>query len=81
MREETFDRCLRAFSERRPFKPFRVELVRGAQLTIHHPEALVHRGRAAMYIDRDGNFTLFDNEGVAQISDISGNGSKRPRRQ
>ncbi len=80
MKEETFERCLKAFTARRPFRPFRVELVSGAELTIDHPEALAHRGRAAMHIDREGNFTLFDNEGVAQLSDINGNGSKRSRK-
>jgi hypothetical protein len=80
MKEETFERSLRAFTQRRPFKPFLVELASGTQLTIDHPEALVHRGRAAMYIDRDGNFTLFGNEGVTQLADIAANGTKRPRR-
>jgi len=80
MKEQTFERMLTAFSRRRPFKPFVVELVSGAQLTIDHPEALVHRARAAMYIDREGNFTLFDNEGVSRLTDIKGNGSTRSRR-
>jgi hypothetical protein len=77
MKEETFERCLKAFVQRQPFKPFVVELVSGALLTVDHPEALAHRGRAAMYIDRAGNFTLFDNEGVSQLMDIKANGSKR----
>jgi hypothetical protein len=81
MKEEVFERSLRAFSQRKPFKPFLVELASGALLTIDHPEALVHRGRAAMYIDREGNFTLFDNEGVTQLADIAGNGTKRARKQ
>jgi hypothetical protein len=81
VKEETFERSLRAFVQRRPFRPFVVELASGAQLTIDHPEALVHRGRAAMHIDREGNFTLFDNEGVTQLTDVTGNGSKRSRKQ
>jgi hypothetical protein len=81
MKEEVFERSLRAFNKRTPFKPFFVELTSGARLTIDHPEALAHRGRAAMYIDREGNFTLFDDEGVAQVADIAGNGAKRPRKQ
>jgi hypothetical protein len=81
MKEQTFERTLRAFNQRRPFKPFLVELVSGAQLTVDHPQALVHRARAAMYVDPDGNFTLFDNEGVSQLTDIKGNGSRRSRRE
>jgi len=76
MKADTFERSLKAFCQRKPFRPFLVELVSGARLTIDHPEALVHRGRAAMHIDREGNFTLFDNEGVSQLADIKGNGSK-----
>jgi hypothetical protein len=81
MNEDTFERSLRAYCQGQPFKPFLVELASGAQLTIDHPEALVYRGRAAMYVDREGNFTLFDNEGVTQLADITGNGTRRPRKQ
>ena len=80
MKEDTFERSLRAFCQRKPFKPFLVELISGAQLTIEHPEALVYRGRAAMHIDQQGNFTLFDNEGVTKLADISGNGTKGSRK-
>jgi hypothetical protein len=80
MKEEILERSLKAFSQRRPFKPFLVELVSGTRLTINHPEALVHRGRAAMFIDHEGNFTLLDNDGVAHLADITGNGAKRPRK-
>jgi hypothetical protein len=58
MKKQTFERTLRAFNQRRAFKPFVVELVGGARLTIDHPEALVHRVRAAMYVDPDGNFAI-----------------------
>jgi hypothetical protein len=81
MKEKNFERILKAFTQRRPFKPFIVELASGARFTIDHAEALVHRGRAAMYIDREGNFTLFDNEGVTHLADVTGKGSKRSRRQ
>lgn len=80
MKEDTFERSLRAYCQHQPFKPFVVELASGTRLTIDHPEALVYRGRAAMYIDGEGNFTLFD-EGVTQLADISGNGTKRARKQ
>lgn len=76
MKEEVFERTLKAFTQRKPFKPFLVELISGTQLTIDHPEALVHRGRAAMHVDLDGNFTLFDNEGVSRLADIKRNGSR-----
>jgi hypothetical protein len=77
MKEEVFERTLKAFSQRKPFKPFLVELVSGTQLTVDHPEALVHRGRAGMHVDQEGNFTLFDNGGVSRLADIKSNGSRR----
>ncbi len=49
MREDTFERSLEAFSQRRPFKPFLVELACGSRFTIDHPEALAQRGPAAVY--------------------------------
>jgi hypothetical protein len=72
--EENFERSLRAFSQRRPFKPFLVELAGGTQLTIDHPEALARRGPVAVYIDLAGNYTLFDSTGVTQLTDNTGNG-------
>lgn len=77
MKEQVFERTLKAFTQRKPFKPFLVELISGTRLTIDHPEALVHRGRAAMHVDQEGNFTLFENEGVSRLADIKGNGSRR----
>ena len=81
MREETFERSLRAFNQRRPFKPFLVELASGARFTVDHPEALAQRGPAAVYINPDGEYTLFDNSMVTQMSDLAGNGARRSRRQ
>lgn len=81
MTEENFERSLKAFSQRRPFKPFVVELASGTQFTIEHPEALAHRGPVAAYLDLDGNYTLFDSTGVTQVTEAKGNGSRRSRRQ
>jgi hypothetical protein len=81
MKEEPFERSLRAFSQRRPFKPFLVELASGSRFTVDHPAALAQRGPAAVYINRDGEYTLFDNTMVTQMAEATGNGSKRPRKQ
>ncbi len=81
MTEETFDRSLKAFTQRRPFKPFIVELSSGTRVTVDHPEALAKRGQAAVYISRDGEYTLFDNTMVTQVADVAANGSKRARKQ
>jgi hypothetical protein len=68
MQPQTFERTLRAFSQRVPFHPFAVELVSGSLVTVDHPEALVFRGGLAVYISPDGIPSLFDHEGVSQLS-------------
>jgi hypothetical protein len=80
MTEKTFESSLKAFSQRRPFKPFLVELASGSRFTVDHPEALAQRGPAAVYISRDGEYTLFDNTMVTQMADVAANGSNRPRK-
>jgi hypothetical protein len=81
MKEETFQRSLRAVTQRRPFKAFLVELASGAHFTVDHPEVLALRGPTAVYINSDGEYTLFDNTMVTQVADVAGNGSKRPRKR
>jgi hypothetical protein len=75
MTEDNFERGLRAFRQRTPFKPFLVELASGTQLIVEHPEALAHRGRVAVFINPDGEFTLLDNTMVTHLADIASNGS------
>jgi len=67
MTPEHFDRTLRAFQRRKPFRPFTVELVSDDEFQVDHPEALVVRGGVAVYIDAGGTPTLFDHESVSQM--------------
>ena len=75
MQPQTFERSLRAFSQRVPFRPFAVELVSGSLVTVDHPEALVFRGGLAVYIAPDGTPSLFDHEGVNRLSEAHGSQS------
>jgi hypothetical protein len=68
MTTENFDRTLRAFQRRTPFKPFTVELVSGHRFQVDHPEALVFRGGIAVFVAANGTPTLFDHEGVSQLN-------------
>ena len=68
MRTDTFEKTLRGFNERVPFRPFTVELINGRQFAINHPEALVVRSGVAVYIDPDGTLVIFDHEGVNQFT-------------
>jgi hypothetical protein len=81
MKEETFERSLRAFHQHRPFQPFLVALASGARFMVEHPEALAQRGPVAVYINPDGEYTPFDRTMVTQMADVAGNGSKRSRKQ
>ena len=68
MVSENFERILRGFAQRTPFRPFTVELVNGRQFLVEHPEALVFRNGVAVYIALDGALTIFDHEGVNQFT-------------
>ena len=68
---ETFAQSPSAFVRRKPFRPFRVELVSGERLEVEYPDALAFRGGAAVFISPRGEFALFDHEGVAGVADIS----------
>ena len=64
----SFERSLRAFQRRTPFRPFTVALVNGDTFQVDHPEALVVRGGVAVYVSAGGEPTLFDHESVSQLS-------------
>jgi len=67
MTAEHFDRSLRAFQKRAPFKAFTVELVSGHRFQVDHPEALVLRDGVAVFVAKGGVPVLFDHEGVSQV--------------
>lgn len=71
MTAENFDRTLRAFQRRTPFRSFTVELVSGSRFQVEHPEALILRGGVAVHVATNGEITLFDHEGVSQITDAA----------
>jgi hypothetical protein len=68
---QAFDRSLRAFARRSPFKPFVVELGSGSRLQIDHPEALVFRSSVAVHFAPDGTPTLFDHQSVSQVTALN----------
>jgi hypothetical protein len=75
----TLAKALRAFARRKPFQPFTVELVSGERILVEHPEALVFRGSVAVHFCPDNEITIFDHEGVAQLTDNARNGRSRRR--
>ena len=67
MTSESFDRTLRSFQRRTPFKPFTVELVSGHRFQVDHPEALVFREGIALFVAKGAVPVIFDHEGVSQV--------------
>ena len=70
MLAETFAKTIRAFAKREPFRPFVVELVSGNLVQVKHLEALVFGNKTAVYVDPEGDITIFDHQGVARITDV-----------
>lgn len=67
MTSDHFERTLRAFQKRAPFKVFTVELLSGQRFQVDHPEALVLRDGVAVFVAKGGFPVLFDHEGVSQV--------------
>jgi hypothetical protein len=67
MTTDDFDRSLRVFQRRSPFKVFTIELVSGHRFQVDHPEALVLRDGVAVFVAKGSVPVLFDHEGVSQI--------------
>lgn len=64
-----FERMLRAFQRRKPFRPFTVALVNGDRFQVDHPEVLVLRDGVAVFVAAGGFPVLFDHEGVNELMD------------
>lgn len=70
MTPANFERALQAFTRRVPFQRFGVELVSGDHFEVSHPEALVLRGRVALYLGPNHAYRLFDGLSVCQLFDL-----------
>ena len=81
MRDTSFRSSLLKFVRRRPFKSFMVELVSGDRIVVEHPEAVALGGASAVYISPEGEYAMFDSSTVSQLTDVTENGSKSPRRR
>jgi hypothetical protein len=66
MTSEHFEKALQAYQRRRPFRSFLVRFVSGESIDVDHPEAVVFRGGAAVYLSAAGVPTLFDHESVSE---------------
>lgn len=72
-----------AFAKAAPFTPFRIEMVGGRVLTVHHPEfVFLVPGRTPTFIvvTADGVAEHFNANLVLAVREIKG-GRKQPRRR
>lgn len=67
MSPESFQNALNALRQRKPFRPFTVELVSGTRFEIDFPDALLVRDGVAVFIGLGGVPVLLDHEGVSQL--------------
>ncbi len=67
MTSENFQDALTALRQRKPFRPFTVELVTRDRFEIDFPDALVTRDGVAVFIKPGGIPVLFDHESVSQL--------------
>jgi hypothetical protein len=74
MQATHFDKTLKTFQRRTPFRPFSVRFVSGEVVDVDHPEAVVVRAGVGVYVALDGTPTLFDHESVSEVVVVSGRG-------
>jgi hypothetical protein len=74
MQATHFDKTLKTFHYRKPFRPFSVQFVSGEVVDVDHPEAVVVRAGVGVYVAPDGTPTLFDHESVSEVVAASGRG-------
>lgn len=67
MTPENFQNALGALRQRRPFRPFTVELVSGDRFEVDFPDALGSRDGVAIFIGPGGVPVLFDHQSVSQF--------------
>jgi len=67
MTAENFQSALDALHQRRPFRPFTVELVSGDRFEVDYPNALSTRDGVAVFLSPGGAPVIFDHESVSQF--------------
>lgn len=78
MRPENFFETLKELQQKRPFRPFTVELVNGRTFQIEHPESLAYGGRGtAVYIGTNSEVYWFDHDSVADLNATSEEAASR----
>jgi hypothetical protein len=67
MTADNFEKTLKAYQKRKPFRAYRVRFMSGEHIDVDHPEALITRAGVAVYFNAAGVPTLFDHESVSEV--------------
>lgn len=71
MTTTTFEKQMQALLQRKPFRPFIIELNDGEQWVVGQPEALMYQnGGTGIYFRLDGSFDFVDCENVKQLLEL-----------
>jgi len=66
---DVFRSCLTAFVQRRPFRPFLIELMSGDRVRVTHPEAVGIQKEMIYHASPQKVYQLFDGSSVCQLRD------------
>lgn len=69
MTNQHFEKSLRAFLSRIPFRAFAIALVNDDRVVIDDAKAMALRDGLAVFIAADGTPTIFDHEGVSAFTE------------
>jgi hypothetical protein len=72
MTKDSFDRLVRGFSNRTPWRPFTIELLSGTRIEVNHPEALTERGDVFQCRSTSGLNCYFEYTAVVRFIDATG---------
>jgi hypothetical protein len=72
MTRENFENLFRGFSQRKPWRPYTVELINGSRIEINHPEALSQTGEILKCRSTTGLVCYFDCASVVRFLDATG---------
>jgi hypothetical protein len=69
MTADNFDKLVNSFCDRKPFRPFQVELITGERFEVDSARAVTNRDGVAVFTKPGGVPVYFDHESVTQFID------------
>ena len=67
-----FERVFLAFTSRRRFQPFALELRTGCRIEVHHPEAITFQDELIVFLSDTGVRSVFESDEVVRFITATG---------